>query len=127
MSLHSWMLILAATCSMVGVAWILSALVLSDLRRHGELDPKKRGVRVARWIFHEVKPFFQAIAVIKCAAYCIPITPWDVLNVIILIQDFWLFHLYKDADDDDDRWKRRKQKVLGKIEVVNGKLAVNPA
>ena len=126
MSWHSWQMLIGASGTVTTVAWVLCAYILENLNRLGILDPEKRSVRAMRWIFHEVKPLFRAIAVIRCVVFCIPLTPLDFINALILIQDFWYYERFKNADDDD-RWKRRKRKVLEKIEIVNGHLAITPA
>lgn len=81
---------------------------------------------MARWIFHEVKPFFRPFAVILCLNHTFPLNSWSWVSLLILAGQFVLFYFYKDIDDDD-RWKKRKRRVLDKITITDGKLTVIPA
>jgi hypothetical protein len=106
-------------------AWLFSAIFLT-FAKHRPVDPSSRGLRVARWIFHELKPFIRAMAVIRFGIHCLNLEPTLWIHAFVLGMDLWNYHWYKDVDDDDDRWRRRKQIVLDKIAVVDGRLAVTP-
>lgn len=119
-----WLRYVRVACVIAICAWVLSAMFLVMLR--GRLDSGNVALRVAQWIFHEVKPFYRVMAVAKFGIECLTPDEWLWIPAALMGLDFWNYHIYKDIDDDD-RWDRRKREVLEKISIVDGKLAVIPA
>lgn len=119
-----WLSFIRISFSLAIFAWICSAMFIKVGKNY--LHPENRGLRVARWIFHELKPFYRFMAIARFGIHCLDLSPWLWIHAVVLGLDLWNYHLHKDSDDDDDRWKRRKAKTLEKVEVVSGRLAVTP-
>lgn len=120
-----WLDVIRVSCSVAIVAWLLSAIFIQQVKT--SLPPENRGLRAARWIFHELKPFFVAMAITRFGIWCMDLSPWLWIHAGVFGLDYMNWRLYKDVDSDDDRWQRRKQKALDKITITDGKLAVIPA
>ncbi|HCT81109.1 MAG TPA: hypothetical protein DGT23_31980 [Micromonosporaceae bacterium] len=78
-----------------------------------------------RWLYLEIKPFFIYLVVFKLVAAGLlrHFDGWDVFAFAINI---WNWYQFRNLDDDD-RWKRRGEKLKSKVEVLRGKLVVIPA
>lgn len=124
MVVMDWISSLLGPTVVVSLGWLISGTFLYHVKPPP--DSRNTAVRVARWIFHEVKPFFRAVAIIRLAIYCMDPSPMLIVHVILFGMDLYCYELLKDVDDDDDRWGRRKQRLLDKVSVVNGRLAVTP-
>lgn len=125
MTMDQWLRFIRIAFSVIICAWLIAAMFL--LLAKGRVNPDGMAWRTARWIFHEVKPFYRAMAVVRFGVHCFDLDQWLWIHAVVAGMDFWNYHLYKDVDDDDDRWQRRKQKVLDKITITDGRLAVIPA
>lgn len=119
-----WPYSLLTLTVVVSLGWLISGTFLHRVKPSP--DSRNTAVRIARWIFHEVKPFFRAVAAVRLAIYCLDPSPALIIHVILFGMDLYCYELLKDVDDDDDRWGRRKQRLLDKVSVVNGRLAVTP-
>lgn len=106
-------------------AWLLSAMFFSTMIQ-SRIDPDGMALRVARWIFHELKPFYLFMAITRFGIHCLDLRPELWIHAAIFGMDLFNYHRYKNYDDDD-RWKRRRRKILDKITITDGKLAVIPA
>lgn len=124
--MNPWFEVIAIPMSCANTVWMFSALLLTLGRDAGIRDFDAGVFRVARWIFHEVKPFFRPFAVILGLYYALPLDLFSWVSLLMLVAQLVFFHFYKDIDDDD-RWQRRKQKIFDKITITDGKLAVIPA
>ena len=121
-----WLKFIRIAITVALCAWLFSAVFLMIVKHHRPVDPGNRALRTARWIFHELKPFIRAMAIIRFGIHCLDLRPELWLHFVIMLMDLWNYHMYKDTDDDDDRWGRRKKRVLDKIQVVSGQLVVTP-
>lgn len=75
------------------------------------------GLRIYRWLFHELKP-----AYLPAAAVCYLIDGQVLLLAISVVNYF----LWRNTDDDD-RWKRRRRNAAEKVAAIGGRLTVVPA
>lgn len=103
--------------------WLLTAMMLYWEKMFGRRLPERaRGW--ARRIYLEIKPFFLYLIVLDLVADAVrrDLTPWDYIFFAMNV-----FNYYNLRNlDDDDRWKRRLEKLKSKIQVSDGKLAVVP-
>lgn len=78
-----------------------------------------------RWLYLEIKPFFLYLVVFQVVAAAVvgDLDGWDAFACAINI---WNWYLFRNLDDDD-RWKRRGEKLRSKVEVLQGRLVVVPA
>ncbi|WP_431881789.1 hypothetical protein [Micromonospora chalcea] len=102
------------------VMWAVAGLIVVTARLEG-----REPARLARAIYHELRPFYRAIVLTGVVL--------DILGGVVLLGlvycgvGFWLWSLLRDVDDDDDRWKRRRRNLARKVQVVDGQLTVVPA
>ena len=101
-------------------AYVIASMCVFILRAAGQdIPPLARAVRA------ELKPFalplILAATVPDALAYPDPVS---VGVVAMCVVGWWLSRHDKD---DDDRWKRRRQRLAAKVAAVAGRLAVVPA
>lgn len=122
MNFHDWLVVAGTAGMYFRYAWMASAAFLKFFK----MSLPARVLAVCRFIFHEGKPLYLAsllVSAAKQASRGEP--PW--LTALWLASMVWLYSVYKDADDEDDRWKRRKKKVSETVKALGGKLVVAPA
>lgn len=99
-------------------AWIWSGNVMRYSRSMGRRTP------AASRIFHELRPLYWP-AIVGDALTSAPdgFSAWDPFRL-----GCWVlcWYLLRNERDDDDRWKRRKQKLAEKVSVTAGGLKVVP-
>jgi hypothetical protein len=108
------------TASTLAAAWTIAGFALRYFGGAG------RDLWVFRGIWAELKPFYlPAVAVLLVDHIATgQIYGWQVLFDVCYVAN-WFF--FRNADDDD-RWKRRKDKVAGKVKALaSGRLTVVPA
>lgn len=89
--------------------------------------PKHRIADFLRTIRAELQPFYLPTVAVLLVLDTMSgeiNDPWIALNNAAR---FVLWVLYRNLDDDDDRWKRRRAKVKEKIKRVGSRLVVVPA
>lgn len=94
------------------------------LCQHGGLPKPPTALRV----FHETKPFYPS------AVSCMTLVPCLTGRVIVIIVAgtlaalaIALWRLFRDVgDDDDDRWRRRKEKLVAKVSRLGSRLVTVP-
>lgn len=99
--------------------WLYAAFIIFVVRVAGG-EPYQS----IRTIFHELKPFYLPSTVI---GYIFGSTyrerdGWDIVFFAVAVLSYWL---YKNVDKDD-RWQKRKEKLLEKVAQVGAKLAIVP-
>jgi hypothetical protein len=79
-----------------------------------------------RTIRTELRPFALPALLVSYVAAAFPdgLGPWGYLGLALNLWNWW--NLFRDKDDDD-RWKRRREKLAAKVAEVGGKLQVVPA
>jgi len=101
-------------------AYVWSSFLLGVLRDLHFSVP--RGLRVIR---AELRPFALALG---CSSYLPNLVhgmrPWDYVGFGIVLA---CWAALRHDKDDDDRWKRRRQKLTEKVAEVGGKLVLVPA
>lgn len=113
----TWTLVVNVA-GLVTAAWSLSGLAVKNWG--------SRDLIIARTIWAELKPFYlPAVAVLLFRDIASgDIFGWPALYDVCYIAN-WFF--FRNADDDD-RWKRRRDKVAGKVKALaSGRLTVVPA
>lgn len=85
----------------------------------------ERGRAIARSLYLEIKPFYLYLIPLQYLLIALR-RDVDVLDAVGAVLSVWNWLLFKDLDDDD-RWKRRREKLRAKVEVVGGRLVVAPA
>lgn len=87
-----------------------------------------RLVAVARAIKWEIRPLYLPSIALQFVADFIHqdrhLNGWNFGAYGVALFMYWL--LSKTDRDDDDRWKRRKQRLAEKVEELGGKLVVVP-
>jgi len=109
-----------ALANMVRTTWIVAAVLLYLL------PSKRQHLGIQRWLWAELRPFYLPAVFIGIARDVLSgdIIGWSALWDGFALLNWWI---YKDIDDDD-RWKRRKAKVTGKVKALaSGRLTVVPA
>lgn len=106
--------------AMVANVWVYAGFYLYVTRIMLRIEP----YQFVRTIFHELKPLYLPCVV---SGYVLGSMirnrdGWDLVLFIIAVAAYWF---YKNIDKDD-RWKRRKEKVLEKVEQVGSKLVSVP-
>lgn len=118
MSWLDWLKLASEICVYTRIAWGISAFCLMTK----EFLPQKV-VTVCKFIFHEFKPFYWPSVALTAISYGAKGTPvWLTAGMIGI--NWFNWYVYKDADNDDDRWKRRKKKLAKTVKQVGGKLVV---
>lgn len=80
----------------------------------------------ATTIYYELKPFILPLALVS--SYLIPAlnsqqATWaDHLNTFC-----WAFHWWANRNDKDDRWKKRRTRLLETVQQTGARLTVVPA
>jgi len=101
-------------------AWSLASCAMSIIQtlRPGYIP------RTLRFIHIELKPFYLPALVVSTVLFCRDGFSWD----IAVHSGFGVLNwfLYRDLDDDD-RWKRRKEKLAEKVSRSGSRLVVHPA
>lgn len=85
----------------------------------------KTFVAIAKFLYHEIKPFYWPIALIHQIDRWLDPNEHISIKIVGAILTFLTWQVFKNVDDDD-RWKRRKQKLLEKVKVEAGKLVTVP-
>lgn len=119
MSWLDWLRVASEICAYTRMVWWLSAACLMLIK---QVMPEKL-LRACKFIFHEFKPFYWPSVVVSVISHGAKGTPAWITAAMIGINWFnwWVF---RNADNDDDRWKRRKKKLTEAVKQVGGKLIV---
>ncbi len=109
--------VLANAVQMIVAATYVMRLVTRSF--HGSTPP------IVNTLFFELRPFYLA-AVFTAALVTLATGEWTwghPIAVAISLVNWWLM---RQDEDNDDRWKRRREKLAAKVEAVGGKLTVVP-
>lgn len=125
MGLKSWLMMISWIMFVLKMSWYVAAITLALTKRNGVGGE----LRLARFVFHELKPFFWVIVIVDLVCdLSSSATPLMIAaNGFVLVMDYFNWRFYKDIDNDDDRWKRRKKKLADKVKALNGRLVLVPA
>lgn len=100
--------------------WFVTSSFMDSFIKRGH---RNKIPKFAFHIHHELKPFIPYLI----AAFTIAdafIGKNIISNMINSGFSYYFWHIYKDMDDDDDRWKRRAEKALGSVRSLGHKLVV---
>lgn len=106
----------------VQAVWTISGLFIYICKVFGNIEhPWMQG---QRWLFAELRPFYLPCTFfhITYLAMTEPMWGWNIVNTFFQLLNWFL---YKDVDDDD-RWKKRKAKLVEKITRIGSRLVVAP-
>jgi hypothetical protein len=112
--------VLSFLCAWGWMLWLAASIAIRLLRIGG-----RRAWPVVRRFQAEVRPF----ALLLLIGMWLPnflghMSPWDYLSFGMGLLSWVLYR--NEKDDDDDRWKKRLEKLSGKVAEVGGRLKVVP-
>ena len=104
------------------MVWLIVAFVLTFGKILSRTPPRLVGA-----VFHELRPFYLPATAVAFLADSMLGHPNLMWRLIVLGINLWNWWQYKDAGDDDDRWKRRRKRLAERVSEVAGRLTVVPA
>lgn len=118
-----WWKIISEFSSMGHAAWIWSAIVYIYAKRFGG---RESVMHLVSRLKGEIQPLFWPMFVVNS----IDIMQGDgnvFVKIILIAINFGGWFVFKDVGDDNDRWKRRGEKLKEKVvELASGRLGVSP-
>lgn len=81
--------------------------------------------QIINTVFFELRPFYLP-AIFTTSLIALATGEWNWGHPITLAFSLVNWWLWRNEKDDDDRWKRRREKLAEKVEAVGGKLTVVP-
>ncbi len=121
-----WVRVAAFIADWAQLFWAFASVFLY-LRHHFRDYLSGRGLAIVRGWYHEFKPFYLPAGIFVFAVHIV-LDGWDFWQVLWLLSDLWMWRVYRDVDDDDeDRWKRRKDALAGRVKAAGHRLVVVPA
>lgn len=114
-----WVIIILASVAYYWV-WCTVGLICALVRTYGRTPPSW-----ARRIMSELKPLYWPVAlVLMYLAMSSDEAIWrKALDLATMVAGWYLFK----NEGDDDRWKRRLEKLKEKVTVKDGRLVVTSA
>lgn len=113
--------------SVVQIAWIASGLTLSIIKDvFGPMMRRKiRKPTISRWVWAELRPVYLPACFVHtfCTAAQGELHDW---GIYVEALSYLNWFILKDADEDD-RWKRRREKLAETVQRVGARLVVVPA
>ena len=106
----------------VNMCWPVSGLLITIAKVRGDLENPI--VRPFRWLWAELRPFYLP-ATGFLMGYVLVHGDMTPLQAVLWGMNVWSWFVFKD-EDDDDRWKRRKDKLAAKIERRGSRLVAVP-
>lgn len=109
-------------CNVSTVSWLSASMFLYVFE-----NANAALLTVARWMYAELRPFYLPCAIVIITRN---VVTGDILHGLTWLGDFFAllcWFSFKDIDIDDDRWKRRKARVLEKVKRLGSRLVVVPA
>lgn len=102
-------------------SWVASAIFI-------EISKKFLGYvhRTIKNIYLEIKPFYLSVVIVYITSLSVQgkmLNGWNIWSSFIWLVCWWV---YKNVLDDDNRWKKRKKKVLDKVRRLGSRLVVVP-
>lgn len=103
-------------CGFTNLFWMFAAVVVVLAKRSGSEPPK-----AARTVFHELRPFYLLLVLVGNVAlmHARGASMWVYILVALHVL---IWFGYKDADDEDDRWKRRRRRLTERVAQSGGRL-----
>jgi hypothetical protein len=119
-----WWKIISELSSWVYAMWLWSSLLYTVTK---QLGIRESLMHLTSRLKGELQPLYWP----AFAVNSIDIMQSDdnvFFKIIIIAAQFGVWFVFKDVGDDNDRWKRRGEKLHEKIvELANGRLGVSPA
>ncbi len=103
------------------MAWIITSITI-EFSKFKKLEIHKS----IKFVWYEAKPLYLPAAVVHIT--CLGVKG-EMLNPMNIFGSFCILTAYfswRNLMDDDDRWKKRKKKVLDKVKRLGSKLVVVP-
>lgn len=118
-----WWKIISEFSSMGHATWVWSALIYVYAKRFGGRESL---MHLVSRLKGEIQPLFWPMFVVNS----IDIMQGDgnvFVKIILIAINFGGWFVFKDVGDDNDRWKRRGEKLKEKVvELASGRLGVSP-
>ncbi|MGW5556902.1 hypothetical protein ACWER9_06720 [Micromonospora sp. NPDC003944] len=104
--------------TVVILAWAFSGVTYPVAKLLGRDVPS-----LARHLYNELRPFYlPAVVVAFVTAGMLDVGWWRWVNLGFNLWNWWSF---RNFDDDDDRWKRRRKRLAERVSVsAGGRLVV---
>lgn len=118
MTAHAWAKLIGDTTEYPILVWIFTGFALY-------LKWPKRGLVYG--LFHEIRPFYLPLVVANYVATVV--ADGHVVNGpagFSFAMNLFNWWMYRNAGDDDDRWKRRRRKVTDAVSRVGSRLVPAP-
>lgn len=120
---------LGLLCSWTFIVWQWSSIAIYVA---GSISPDRREAlrrSVLGWIRYELMPVRYLLVVVAYLADMFTShARFNYWESGALALNLWFCWFYRQKDDeDDDRWKKRRQKLASKVAEVGGRLQVVPA
>lgn len=110
-------------CAFIAYAcWIIASMACAIMMKSFDVNDDNKAFIIVREIHNELKPFVLPAIVVIAIFQDGPMSA-RIINTVFNIAFWWA---YKDLDNDDDRWKKRKRKLKDKVQVSGSKLVVVP-
>jgi hypothetical protein len=116
--------LLEAFAATIAFGWYTSSIILFMWIQFQ--NPPPNWVLALRGLRAELRPFFLPASVVLVAIHT---GNGEIQGWWTALNDgcrFGLWFIYKDFDNDDDRWKRRRTKLAEKIQRIGARLVVVP-
>lgn len=103
--------------------WSVSGVILSITKSFG-VRRDHPALRTWRWTWAELRPFYLSAVAVKIGLLVVSgeMLGWNTFFSACYVLNWFYF---KDIDEDD-RWKRRKAKLLEKVTRKGGRLVAAP-
>lgn len=120
------LLLIETMCLIAMNVWGVSGIIII-VNKYSSFKFPDILINTARTYYHEIKVFYPVIMVIK-AGCTMSLHEWDnPQSAIGFFLDLACWWYIRDFDkDDEDRWKRRKDKALEKVSRLGSRLVVQP-
>lgn len=103
----------------VVITWIFNTAFISLFKRGLKADIPK----VSSWIHNELKPLIPYIIIAHWMYHVLGSVGHPISNALEAGWSFYMWWQYKDVDDDD-RWKKRKEKAVGVVKSLGHRLVI---
>ncbi len=116
--------LVAILAAIIRLNWLFAGMVLTTMKAMGA-NPDNPWRKSNRTIWAELRPFYlPAVAVyIGKIVFEGEMSGWNIFFAAAALACWWI---YKDVDEDD-RWKRRRAKLVEKLERRGSRLVAVPA
>ncbi len=116
---------LYAISTFIDVFWPVSGMLVAIGRDLG-INRKDPVFSFVLWMYHLGKPVYLPMLPVHLFFVWADPELTTIAKVIVTVASVVSWLVYHDIDNDDDRWKRLKDKLKEKVEVMGSKLVTVP-